>query len=191
MTHSNAGDDFAGFDAEMAQLKARAESAQEQIQTATATVSSPDGAVTVTVGASGALTDIRLGDRAYERPPRALAALLMQLCGKAQQRVSAQVMTAFGGLVGESSAAMDMLTQFLPADPEPETEDPASGTPDQEWPRPQQTAPRPPAPPAPPRTPPPPQPPVPPLRRNDPRGNRPPPSRRQHDAADDDFTDPW
>lgn len=189
MTHAETGDDIAGFDAEIAQLKARAESAQEQIQSASATVASPDGAVTVTVSASGALTDVRFGPRAYERPPQQLAALVMQMCGKAQQQVSAKVMTAFGGLVGENSAAMDMLTQFLPADPDAE-EEPEQNGPVDEWHQPPPLPPRPPLPPQPPRgqQPPPPQPP---FRRNEPRGPRPPTGRPRHDEADDDFTNPW
>jgi DNA-binding protein YbaB len=189
MTHSETGDDIAGFDAEIAQLKARAESAQEQIESATATVASPDGSVTVTVGASGALTDVRFGQRAYERPPQQLAALLMRMCGKAQQQVSAKVMTAFGGLVGENSAAMDMLTQFLPADPDAEEEAEQNGPAD-EW---HQPPPPPTRPPMPPRGQQPPQPPPSqqPFRRNESRGPRPSTGRPQHDEADDDFTNPW
>ncbi|HEX3782573.1 MAG TPA: YbaB/EbfC family nucleoid-associated protein [Pseudonocardiaceae bacterium] len=181
MTHSGAGDPSAGFDAQILQLRARAESAQEQIQSATATVRSPDGAVTVTVGAGGAVTDVRFGERAYERPPQQLAALLMQSIGKAQQQVSASVVTAFGGLVGENSAAMDLLAQFLPADPDADPDpdgdvDAGAGADDQ------------PVPPPPPR---PPDPPAAPPRAVDPRAARGPSRRPQRDEHDEDFDNPW
>jgi DNA-binding protein YbaB len=120
MTHSGTEDPLAGFDTQIAQLRARAELAQAEISAAT--VGSPDAAVTVTVGAGGALTDVQFGPSAYTRPPQQLAALVMQLVDRAQQQVSAKVVSAFGGLVGENSAAMDVLTQFLPADPAAEDE---------------------------------------------------------------------
>lgn len=176
MTHSGAGDPSVGIDEQIVQLRARAESVQEEIQTATATVSSPDGAATVTVGAGGAVTDIRFGNRAYERPPQQLAALLMQLLGKAQQQVSAKVVSAFGGLVGDSSAAMDMLTQFLPADPDAEEEQPPY--PGQDPYQTQQQA----QPPAPPAAPP---------RAAEPRATRRPGRRDEHDDSDEGFSNPW
>ncbi|MDQ7809688.1 YbaB/EbfC family nucleoid-associated protein [Amycolatopsis sp. A133] len=108
------GDPLAAFGAELAEIRAKAAATQEKLRSAVASVRSPDGAVSVTVGPSGVLQDLRFGPRAYERPPQALSGLVMQLIGRAQQQVSAQVADAFGGMVGENSAARELLDEFLP-----------------------------------------------------------------------------
>jgi DNA-binding protein YbaB len=110
---------LAAFSAELEGIQAKAAAAQERLRAATATVQSPDGAVSVTIGPSGVLQDLRFGPRAYERPPQALSSTVMQLIGRAQQKVSAEVADAFSGMVGESSAARELLDEFLPA-PEPD-----------------------------------------------------------------------
>jgi DNA-binding protein YbaB len=113
-----AGDPLAAFTAELEEIRAKAAAAQERLRSAVATVRSPDGAVSVTLGPSGVLQDLRFGPRAYERPPQALSGLVLQLIGRAQQKVSAEVAEAFSGMVGEDSAARELLDEFLPA-PEP------------------------------------------------------------------------
>ncbi|WP_410567655.1 YbaB/EbfC family nucleoid-associated protein [Amycolatopsis sp. cmx-4-61] len=113
------GDPLAAFGAELDDIRAKAVAAQEKLRSAVATVQSPDGAVSVTVGPSGVLQGLRFGPRAYERPPQALSGLVLQLIGRAQQKVSAEVADAFGGMVGENSAARELLEEFLPA-PEPD-----------------------------------------------------------------------
>ncbi|MEU8636947.1 YbaB/EbfC family nucleoid-associated protein [Amycolatopsis sp. NPDC048633] len=118
------GDPLAAFTADLEEIRAKAAAAQEKLRSAVGTAQSPDGAVSVTVGPSGVLQDLRFGHRAYERPPQALSGLVMQLVGRAQQKVSAQVADAFGGMVGESSAARELLDEFLPA-PEPDVGTPA------------------------------------------------------------------
>lgn len=144
VTHSDAADPSGGLDAQIARLREQAEKVQEHIRTATATVNSSDESVTVTVGAGGAVTDVRFGNRAYQRPPQQLAGLLMQVIAKAQQKVTADVSATFAGLVGKDSTAMSLLDQFRPPEPPPE---PA-------------VAPMPPPPPPPPAPPPPPPMPV-------------------------------
>lgn len=114
-----AGDPLAAFTVELEEIRAKAAEAQEKLRSAVATIHSPDGAVSVTVGPSGVLQELRFGARAYERSPQALSGLVMQLIGRAQQKVSADVASAFDGMVGESSAARELLDEFLPA-PEPE-----------------------------------------------------------------------
>ena len=128
------GDPLAAFTAELGEIQAKAAAAQERLRSAVATVQAPDGAVTVTVGPSGVLQDLRFGPRAYSRSPQALSGLVMQLIGRAQQKVSAEVAAAFGGMVGEHSAAREMLEEFLPA-PEEGTPPPGKSEtfmPDQE-----------------------------------------------------------
>ncbi len=112
------GDPLAAFTVELGEIRAKAAAAQEKLRSAVATVRSPDGAVSVTLGPSGVLQDLRFGARAYERSPQALSGLVMQLIGRAQQKISAEVADAFSGLVGEGSAARELLDEFLPA-PEP------------------------------------------------------------------------
>lgn len=116
------------LDPGIADLKAKAELAQQRISTSSATRRSRDGSVSVTVGAGGGLTGLDLTDRAYEQPPAKLAAEIMRLAGQAQQQVSADVVAAFSGLVGPNSAAMDVLHPFLPTvegtDDQPATSDP-------------------------------------------------------------------
>ncbi|MGW4519766.1 YbaB/EbfC family nucleoid-associated protein [Amycolatopsis sp. NPDC004378] len=170
------GDPLAAFTVELEEIKAKAAAAQERLQSATASAQSPDGAVSVTVGPSGVLQDLRFGPRAYERPPHALAGMVMQLVGRAQQKVSAQVADAFGGMVGESSAARELLDEFLPQ-PEPETP-PPPGKSDVFMPE-QEAEDRPPAPPHRPPPGPPPQ-----------QG---PPRRRPRPAPEEDEgeSNPW
>jgi YbaB/EbfC DNA-binding family protein len=169
---SGGTDPIAGFTAEFEELKARAEDVQNRIRTASATAQSPDGAATVTVGPGGALLNLAFGNRAYRRPPAALAALVLQLIGTAQKQVSAQVAGAFGDLVGENSAAMGVLQEFLP--PVPESDEPVAASPPPSGP-----LPVPPAPPAPPR--PAQQEPLRPARR----------TGRPAEDDDEDFTEPW
>lgn len=119
-----AADPFASLNARIEEMQAKAAAAQEQLQNAVATAQSPDGSVSVTLGATGVLKDLRFGARAYERPPQALAGLVMQLIGRAQQKVSAEVAEAFGELVGEDSAAMEVIEEFLPPPPEDDGEVP-------------------------------------------------------------------
>jgi len=142
------GDDpLAAFTAELDELQAKAAAAQERLRSAVATVQAPDGAVSVTVGPSGVLQDLRFGPRAYERPPQALSSLVMQLVGRAQQKVSAEVADAFSGMVGENSAARELLDEFLPEPVPDEVPPPGQGArflPEQEFDDPPR---RPPAPP--------------------------------------------
>ncbi|MDX3187382.1 YbaB/EbfC family nucleoid-associated protein [Streptomyces sp. MN03-5084-2B] len=137
------GDPLAAFGAELGDIRAKAAAAQEKLRSAVASVQSPDGAVSVTVGPSGVLQDLRFGPRAYERSPQALSGVVLQLIGRAQQKVSAQVADAFSGMVGENSAARELLGEFLPEpDPEPEPDRSTPQPPAEERPPPQRGQPR-------------------------------------------------
>jgi len=141
------GDPLAAFGAELGDIRAKAAAAQEKLRSAVASVQSPDGAVSVTVGPSGVLQDLRFGPRAYERSPQALSGVVLQLIGRAQQKVSAQVADAFSGMVGENSAARELLGEFLPEpapepDPEPEPDRSTPQAAAEERPPPQRGQPR-------------------------------------------------
>lgn len=106
------------LDPGLVELKARAEQAQDVIATSSSTTRAPDGSISVTVGPGGNLTGLQLTERAYQQPPDRLAAQIMRLAGQAQQEVGAQVVAAFGGLVGADSPAMSVLSEFLPPEPD-------------------------------------------------------------------------
>lgn len=127
MTTPHPDETLRQLDPELADLKARAELAQEQLASSSATSAAPDGSVTVTVGPGGNLTGLTLTERAYVHDPARLAGQIMELVGKAQRQVGAEMMAAFGGLVGSDSPAMDVLAPFLPP-PGPEDE-PDDGAP--------------------------------------------------------------
>lgn len=116
------------LDPGIAELKAKAERAQEQLAAATATTRSPDGAVAVTVGPGGNLTGLDLTERAYQQSPSQLAAQIMRLATQAQTQVGARMMETLTGLVGPDSPALDVLTPFLP--PEPAEQEPAEQEPE-------------------------------------------------------------
>jgi YbaB/EbfC DNA-binding family len=117
------------LDPGIAELKAKAELAQERIGASSATKQSSDRSVSVTVGPGGNLTGLNLTEQAYQRPPADLAAQIMQLAGQAQQQVGAEIMATFSGLVGPDSTAMSVLTPFLPPRPDDERDDRADGRP--------------------------------------------------------------
>jgi DNA-binding protein YbaB len=165
------GDPLASLNAELEEIKAKAEEMTERLRAASATVRAQDGAVTVTVGAGGVLQEITFGTKAYKRPPEALSALVMQLIAAAQKEVSAEVYGAFGGLVGESSDAMAVLQEFLPEPDEDED----------------QTTP----PPPPPATPPPPPPPAAPPWQHGPQQPSQHRPSRPAPVEDNEDNEPW
>lgn len=106
---------FTAFTEELDGLRAKAEKVQEKVRNATATATARDGAVSVTVGPAGALVGLTFTSRAYRQSPEALAALVLSLAADAQRQVGAEVSRAYADLVGESSPAMSVLEEFLPA----------------------------------------------------------------------------
>lgn len=216
MANQATGDPLAGLDADLAEMKARAEQTSEQLREASATVAAPDGAVEVTVGPSGALQNIRFGQRAAQLSPDQLSSLAMRLLKKAQAQAGSRMVEALGELVGEQDGAVGALAEFLPTASAEDADD--ESAPAGDW---QPGTPPPAAPPMPPRPamgPPPgmrpgmpprmppgmppgmppnmPQgmppgmaPPPPPDRRPDPRSRR--PAAGPAEDGDDDFSNPW
>ena len=88
---------------------------EENIADATTTASSPDQAVTVTVGANGALLNLEFGHHAAEHSYVQLAALVMKTVARAQHVVAEKVVTAFGPL-GMQTGTIDLLTRYVPAE---------------------------------------------------------------------------
>jgi hypothetical protein len=99
-----------------------------------ASASGADDAIRVTVGSTGALTDLRLDDRVRELPGTRLAYEIMQVVRHAQANLAAQVADAVGDTVGEDSeTGRAVLDSFASRFPEPrdvpEPGDPGPGDP--------------------------------------------------------------
>lgn len=118
MTDHDVSNSLGQLDAEITRLRAKAEKAREKVAATVVTRKSSDNTVTVTVGAGGNLLGLEFGNRAYTRPPHQLAHLVMRLVDQARQQAGDEIRTAFGGLVGENSTALELLTRFLPNDVE-------------------------------------------------------------------------
>lgn len=112
------------FEAKLADLQRKSADLQENFENSQATASSPDGAVTITVGPNGGLLNIQLGHRATELGPARLTALIMQTAKVAQKQAAQKVMAAFEPL-GEGTEAMRMVSDAIPDDEPDEVDDPA------------------------------------------------------------------
>src|SRR4051812_17254078 len=96
----------ASYEQEVAAVAARAEEAKDRIKNLTGTATSPDGAVTVTVGGAGALQSVSFGPRADELPKERLAEAIMAAARRAQAQASQRILEIMEPLVGEDSAAL-------------------------------------------------------------------------------------
>ncbi|MGW1676825.1 YbaB/EbfC family nucleoid-associated protein [Saccharopolyspora sp. NPDC002376] len=96
----------------------QSEQIQQQMQEMAETASDPDGAVSVTVGANGALKDLQIDQRAMRRSAAELQATILKLAGQAQAAVAGRAVAAVEPVAG--TAGMDFLRSQLPPEPEPE-----------------------------------------------------------------------
>ncbi|MCU1685923.1 MAG: hypothetical protein JWQ81_6662 [Amycolatopsis sp.] len=149
-----------------AELGRRAEEAKVKLQHVASTMTSRDGAATVTVNASGALQQLSFTPRAREVSHAQLAASVLATVKRAQLEAAKQVTAVMAPLIGDNSEAMHFLEEQIP---EPEIPDEPVDPRSEAFRPPEQ-----PAPPAPPRSGPPapgrsPAPPAPPARPARPR----------------------
>lgn len=100
-----------------ADLETKAAQLRTELNNATATATSPDGAVTVTLSPTGALQNITFGPATSKVPPEKLGPLVMQTAQAAQREVSSQVTASLSTQFGDSET-LDFITQFMPK-PEP------------------------------------------------------------------------
>lgn len=129
----------------------KAEEAKARLRQLSATLTSKDGAATVTVNASGALQRLSFGPRAQGIPLDQLAATVLATAQRAQALAARQIPEVMAPLIGAGSDAMKFLQEQLPA-PEVPDEPPAVQQPRFVLNEEQQSAP-PPPPPAPRRQP--------------------------------------
>ncbi|ATE57299.1 MULTISPECIES: YbaB/EbfC family nucleoid-associated protein [Actinosynnema] len=162
------------FEAKLADLQQKSADLQENYAAASATVTSRDGAVKVTVGPNGGLQNLELGHRATELGAARLTALIMETARTAQKQAATKVMEAFAPL-GEGTEAMQFVRDSIPDDgpgaDEDERDDYAEPEPEPQRPQ----APQ--------------QPPVPPYAQQRPAPAARPAARRP--AEDDDENQPW
>ena len=102
-------------DAGIADITRKAEAAKVQLQHLSATLSSQDGAATVTVNASGALQNLAFGPKARELPLERLAATVVATAQRAQAQAARQITQIMAPVVGEHSDAMEFLREQFPA----------------------------------------------------------------------------
>lgn len=101
------------------ELLRRAERTKSEIAQVTGVATSDDGAATVTVSATGALTGLSFGRAADKLPKERLAESVMAAVHKAQATAARQVTDLMVPLVGTDSEAMRMLRAQLPEVAEP------------------------------------------------------------------------
>ena len=99
-------------------IEARAEQLRAGLESASASASSPDGAVTVTLSPTGALQAISFSAKAAAHKPEALGPLVMSAVRAAQRQVSAKLTESLESTFGDPST-MDFFRRFVP-EPEPE-----------------------------------------------------------------------
>jgi len=94
-------------------LESKATRLRTELAKATATASSPDGAVTVTLSPTGALQNIQFSAKAAGHTPDALGPLVMKTVQAAQREVSQRVTASLAEQFGDPDT-MDFITQFMP-----------------------------------------------------------------------------
>lgn len=114
-------------------LAGRAEEAKKQLKQLSGSLTSGDGAVTVTVNAAGALQNLTFGPRADDLPKARLASLILATARRAQIQAAQQVTSILAPIVGENSDAMRFVQRQIPVPEEPDgtwaTSEPAQAPP--------------------------------------------------------------
>lgn len=100
-------------------LAQKAEQAKKQLKELAGSLTSGDGAVSVTVNAAGALQSLTFGPKADEMPRAQLASLVLSTARRAQIQAAQQVTSILAPLVGENTDAMRFVQEQIPVPPEP------------------------------------------------------------------------
>lgn len=105
------------FQSRMESMVARANTLNEALEAAAATVTSPDGEVTVTVGVGGALRDLQLSPETRKMSAQSLAALIKETYVEAAVAAGQASTGALASVFGEDS---DLVRQARAAAPNEE-----------------------------------------------------------------------
>jgi hypothetical protein len=109
------------YEAKLADLKKKSEDLQENFTASSATATSKDGSVSVTVGPNGGLQNLQLGRRAMEMTAAQLTGAILQTAAVAQRQAAEKVLGVFRDL-GEGTEAMAMVSDAIPTDEVDETD---------------------------------------------------------------------
>ena len=109
------------FEARATELRQRSAALAEGLAGASATVSAPDGSVTVTIGAGGGLENLELGRRAAEHSPARLTKVIMETVRRGQREAATKVSEAFAPWGGDSEA-MRLISRLAPGGPSGEAD---------------------------------------------------------------------
>ncbi|RKT88561.1 YbaB/EbfC DNA-binding family protein [Saccharopolyspora antimicrobica] len=104
---------LAGYDERLAKAAADAKAANESLRQMSGTAASPRGEITVQVGPSGAMEDIRLTPAARAMEAEQLAQLILTTSQEAQRTVGAQVVEIMTEYVGDGPA-LDFVKENMP-----------------------------------------------------------------------------
>jgi hypothetical protein len=113
---------LAKFNATIADVKAKTEAFQRDLEQSGATETSPDGSLSVSVAPNGSLTNLRIDESAWRGSGAELAGKIMHLARKAQRAAAVNVAEAFAPLGGPDSEALHMITGYVPEAEEDEEE---------------------------------------------------------------------
>ncbi|MEV0153944.1 YbaB/EbfC family nucleoid-associated protein [Micromonospora sp. NPDC050686] len=121
----------ASWTASVSERAARAQALSERVAALSATADGADGAVRVTVAATGAMTDLRLDDRVLRWRADEIAAEVLAVMRRAQGRLAAKVAQATTETVGAESetgrAVVASYARRFPEQPEDESDAPDAG----------------------------------------------------------------
>ncbi|RKT52364.1 YbaB/EbfC family nucleoid-associated protein [Saccharothrix australiensis] len=104
---------LAQYGQKIEQAKRNAEQAQEQLGGVGGSATSPDGLITVTVNASGALTNLILRPGLRGEDPERVSGAIMSAVGQAQRAAAGQVVQIMNDFVGEGPA-LDFVKANMP-----------------------------------------------------------------------------
>jgi hypothetical protein len=104
---------LASYDKRLARASANAQAAGASLRRVGGSATSPRGEVAVSVGASGALEDLKLTSAARALEANQLATLILATAQQAQRAVGAQVVEIMTEYVGDGPA-LELVKQNLP-----------------------------------------------------------------------------
>jgi DNA-binding protein YbaB len=120
---------------EVEALAKKAETAKQQLKQLAGSLTSGDGAVSLTVNAAGALQSLSFGPKADELPKAQLASLILSTARRAQIEAAQKVTSILAPLVGEDSDAMRFVQEQIPIPVEPDNDLTTSQQPTSRQPR--------------------------------------------------------
>jgi DNA-binding protein YbaB len=104
MGHADAAHEWVqNWSTSLSEQAARAQALSSQVAALSVAASSSDGAIEVTVGGSGVVTGLRLGELARKRPADELAAAIMAVMRRAQSQLATAVAEIAAQTVGADS----------------------------------------------------------------------------------------